>query len=119
MKGRTTREFTCKTDLWPVIDSWAAETGFVLESKEKFQRIYRKGNRLLMAPAFLEIRLKGRSVTLEAWVSADFYLILTLLSGKKPESKIESGGLTAVVPRKRARDAVNRLLARFDQAPIT
>jgi len=115
MKGRTTREFTCKSALWPVIDNWAAESGFVLETKEAARRIYRKGNRLLMAPAYLEIRQKGSKVTLEAWISADAYLILSLLTGKKPESRIDSGGLTASVPRKRARDAVNRLLAKFGQ----
>jgi len=119
MKGRTTREFSCKTDLWPVVDSWAVETGFVLVTKEESRRVYRKGHWLLMAPAYLEIRQERNKAILEAWISADFYLILTLLTGKKPESRIESGGLTAAVPRKRARDAVNRLLVHFEQPLIS
>ena len=119
MKGRTTREFIWKADLWPLVEKWAAETGFVLEKQDGKCRMYRKGNRLLMAPAYLEICQERGRVTLETWVSADFYLLVSLLSGRKPESRIESGGLTAVVPRKRARDAVNRLLAKLGQASIT
>jgi len=119
MKGRTTREFIYKTDLWPILDKWAAETGYVLETEEKSRRVYRRGNRLLMAPTFLEIRKERNKAILEAWVSADFYLFMTLLSGKKPESRIDSGGLTAAVPRKQARDAVNRLLVQLKQPLIT
>lgn len=119
MKGRTTREFSWKTELWPLVESWAAETGFVLKKQDGKRRIYRKGKRLLMAPIYLEISQERGKVMLETWVSADFYLLMSLLSGRKSESRIESGGLTAAVPRKRARDAVNRLLTRLGQAPIT
>lgn len=119
MTGRSSREFSCKTDPWPVIDQWALENNFSMQIQEKSRRVYRKGHMLLMAPAFLEIRQEGRKLFLEAWIKADFFLILSLLTGKKAESGIESGGLTAVVPRKRARDAVNRLLNAFGAEPIT
>ena len=120
MKGRTIREFSCKSDLWPIVDRWAAETGFVLDRNEELRRDYHKGHWLLMAPTHLEIHQERRGrVRLEAWVSADFYMFLSLFSGRKPESRIESGGLTAVIPRKRARAAVNQLLAKFSQSPIT
>lgn len=115
MKGRTVREFACPKDLWKQVDAWATETGFRLVRQEDDTRTYRKGHALFMAPAWVEIRMEGRRAILEAWVSADFYLILSLLSGSKPETGIESGGLTATVPRRRAREAVNRLLVRFGQ----
>jgi len=118
MKGRTTRTFTYRSALWPLVDSWAAENGFVLEQQGPASRVFRKGHWLLMAPVWLEIRQEGTSVTLEAWVKADFFLILTLLTGQKAESRIESGGLAAAVPRKRARDAVNKLLVNLGQPPI-
>jgi hypothetical protein len=118
MKGRSVREFAYQADLWPIIDAWAAETGFVPLEKEPTRRLYRKRNLFLMAPAFLEIRYEKGKVTLGAWVKADFFLILNLLSGDKPEARVESGGLTAAVPRRRARQAVNLLLERLGQKPI-
>jgi len=118
MRGRTIRSFRSPEDLWSRVDAWAAATGFRLQEGAAERRRYCRGNRLLMAPACLEISRDGREVTLEAWVKADFYLILSLLSGKPAEAGIESGGLTAVLPRKRARDAVNQLLASLNQPLI-
>jgi len=118
MAGRTVREFTYKENIWPVVEQWAADSGFSSKKQEMSRRIYRKGHILLMAPAFLEIRQEGKRVILEAWVSADTFLILNLLTGKKPEMQIESGGLTASIPRKRAREAINLLLQRLGQELI-
>jgi hypothetical protein len=118
MKGRTAREFSSPQDLWPQVEAWAAENGFTLDSQEGTRRVYRKGHRLLMAPAWVEIRQEGKRAILESWVTADFYLFLSILTGKKPETGIESGGLTATVPRRRAREAFNKLLARFGQKPV-
>ena len=119
MKGRTVREFPSPPKLWSEVETWAAETGFKLDSREEKRRIYRKGNRMLTAPLWVEIRQQGKRAVLEAWVTADFYLFLNLLSGKKPETAIASGGLTACIPRRKAREAFNRLLARFGQDPVT
>ncbi len=119
MQGRTIRAFTCPENFWPQVERWATETGFSLACQEDSRRIYRKGHRLLMAPVWVEIRQAGEQVTLEAWIKVDFYLILSLFSGRPPETGIASGGLTAALPRRRAREAVNRLLARFDQQPVT
>ena len=118
MKGRTVRQFPCPPDLWSQVDAWAEENRLSLDIQEENRRIYSKGHWLLMAPASVEIRREGEVVTLEAWVKADMFLIISLLSGKKPEAAIESGGMTASVPRAQARQSVNRLLARFGQEPI-
>jgi hypothetical protein len=118
MKGRTLLEFPATTDLWPQVEAWAAKERFTLDHQEENRRVYRKGHWLLMAPAWVEIRQEGQRAILEAWINADLFLILSLLSGKKSESGIESGGITAAVPRRRTREAVNRLLARFGQKPI-
>lgn len=118
MNKRTSLEFPCPKDLWPQVDAWAAETGFTLKQQEDNRRVYRKGHPLLMAPAWVEVRRSGKWVTLEAWVAADMFLVLSMLGGKKAETGIASGGLTAALPRRRARTAVNRLLRRFNQKPI-
>jgi hypothetical protein len=118
MKGRTILEFPCPADFWSQVDAWAAATGFALHGTEGNRRLYRKRFWLLMAPAWVEIRQDGRRAILEAWIKSDFFLILNILSGSKPETAIKSGGLTAAVPRKRAREAVNLLLTRFGQPPV-
>ncbi len=118
MKGRTVREFNYRGDLWPLVDAWASETGYRLVKQEDSGRLYRKGGWLLMAPAFLEIRQDRGKVRLEAWVKADFFLVVSLLTGKKAETGIEPGGLTAAVPRKRARVDLNLLLQRLGQTSL-
>lgn len=118
MQGRTRREFTCPEDLWLQVAVWAAETGFTLHAQEDSRRVYRKGHWLLMPTAWVEIHQQGRQVSLAAWIKADLYLVLNLMTGRKAEAGIESGGLTAALPRRRARAAVNRLLARLGQQPL-
>jgi len=118
MKSRSIREFTWNAELWPLVDSWASEHHFVLKTSENNRRIYSKGNRLIMAPTFLEISYKKGRVSLEIWVNADLFMIMSLLKGKKAETGIESGGLTAAIPRKQARDAINRLLEKLGQSPV-
>lgn len=118
MKGRTLREFSYPAEIWPVIEAWAAENGYLLKKQEDSTRLYHKGNWQLMAPACLQVSQTGRQVRLEAWVKADFYLLMSLLTGKQPEARLESGGLVATVPRRIARSAVNRLLATLNLEPI-
>lgn len=118
MQGRTILKFPLPDNFWPEVEAWAAQTGFTLDSKEDARRLYRKGHWLLMAPAFVELRQEGRQAILEAWVKADSFLILSMLTGQKAETGIASGGLIAALPRSRAREAVNRLLARFGQTPL-
>jgi len=115
----TVRQFNFQGKLWPLVEAWAAETGFILAEEKKARRLYRKGRGWFMAPAMVEIRQKGGEITLTAWIKADYYLVLSLLRGEKPESGIESGGLTAAIPRRRARAAVNSLLRRLGQNPVT
>jgi len=113
MKGRTTREFTTPSDLWQTLELWAAETGFSLVEQDECRRRYRKGHQLLTAPAFLEVSLEGDRATLQTWIKADMYLVMALMTGKPPEAGIESGGLTAWIPRRRARKLVNPLLEKL------
>jgi hypothetical protein len=118
MKRRTVRNFPHRGDLWPIVESWAAEAGFIEREREPDRRLYRKGGRFLMPPTYLEIRHEQGEVTLEGWVKADVFLILNFLTGQKPEAPLESGGLAASVPRRRARKAINPLLKRLGQKPI-
>lgn len=119
MKKRTVREFTYSPDLWPLVDNWAVTAGFTLETKEESFRVYSKGRWLFLAPTHLEIRQDGERVILQAWVKAQYYMLMALLSGKPTEGGLESGGLSAWVQRMRAREAVNRLLVSLGQRLIS
>ena len=118
MKSRTSREFTYNGDFWTLVDEWAAETGFKVREQEGDWRLFQRGIPLTMAPSMVEIRKRKAKVTVEAWVKADPYLILAFLTGRSSEMGIESGGLTALFPRKRTRDAVNILLRRLGEPPV-
>lgn len=116
---RSRRDFSYAGEIWPILESWAAQSGFIEREKTPNRRLYQKRGGLLMAPAFLAVRQDGGKVILEAWVKADAFIILSFLAGQTPEMAIGSGGLTAAVPRKRARAAINPLLERLGQPPIT
>jgi hypothetical protein len=118
MKGRTTREFDYSAEIWPVIESWAAEKGYLLKKQEETTRLYQKSHWQLMAPTCLQVTRQDDHVVLEAWVKADFYLLVSLLTGKQPEARLESGGLVATLPRRIAREAVNNLLTTLGQELI-
>jgi len=118
MKKRTIREFTFSEDLWPLVDSWAVDAGFTLDTVEDSYRTYRKGSWLFFAPTRLEIRQTGNRVILQVWLRAEFYMLMALMTGKPTEAGLESGGLTAWMQRKQARNAVNRLLASLGGTPI-
>ncbi len=119
MKTRTTREFDWTPELWTVVAGWAVEAGFTLEEQSETRRLYNKGRWLILAPTCVEIRRDGERVVLYAWINAFLYMTMNLMTGKPPEKKLESGGLTAWIQRRRAREAVNPLLIRLGQKPIT
>ena len=119
MKGRTTREFDYSAPIWPIVEAWAAEHGYLLKKQEGATRLYQKSHWQLMAPTCLQLTQQGDQVVLEAWIKADFYLLMSLLTGKQPEARLESGGLVATVPRRIARVAVNKLLSTLGQQLIS
>jgi len=115
---RTTCEFQYHPEVWPLVDGWAAEHGFILQSRDSTDRIYRNGRLLLFGPAMLKISQDRGRVVLQSWIKADLYMLMARLTGKPAEVEIASGGFTAFIPRLRARKAVNLLLAKFDQPGI-
>jgi len=119
LSTRAIREFSYQSDLWPVVDRWAAENGFVLLQQEPSRRLYRRGRLLLLGPTMVEIAENQGTITLQAWIKAELFMLMEQLMAKTPEVTIESGGLTAWVPRIKARKVVNRLLAMLGQNPIS
>ena len=107
--GRTVREFETSEDVVGVLDSWAKQAGYGLVEHDETSRTYKRGKGFWVASQKLKISWNGNECTLEAWVSPPFF-------GKG--ISIESGGVTAVIPRDRARQQVSALLQMFGQPPI-
>ncbi|MEE8372256.1 MAG: hypothetical protein V3R87_00780 [Dehalococcoidia bacterium] len=118
MSKRTVRDFNFEGELWPIVDSWAQETGYNLKESNGAKRLYQRGHGVLVAPMMLEIAQTGKDVHFEAWIRVSLMVRLFALFLLPSQMGIESGGFQGVVPRKMARAAVNKLLERIDQAAI-
>ncbi len=117
MSSRTTLTIPQNGDIWPIIDTWAAETGYKLKENRGSERLYQKGTGFLVAPMMLKVVSSGGQATLEAWIRVGTFVRLMALFLVPSEMGIQSGGFKLVIPRKTARTAVNKLLPRLG-APL-
>ncbi len=118
MSNTTVLDFSFEGDLWPIVDSWAKETDYNLKESGEARRLYQRGHGVLVAPMMLEITQTGQDVHLEAWIRVSFLTRLLALFLLPSQMGIESSGFKAVVPRKMARTAVNKLLESVKQPAI-
>jgi hypothetical protein len=118
MKKRTTLRFKNTSDIWPVVEKWAGENEYKQKESVRHERLYQKGEGLLVGPMMLRVRCENQETEIEAWVRATVLVRLMSLFILPSEMGIESGGFRGVVPRSMARKAVNTLLAQFGQSPI-
>jgi hypothetical protein len=119
MAARTVRDFGAPGDIWPMVDGWAQEAGFKLRETNGPTRVYQKGTGLLVAPTMLTVTQQGPNVHLETWLKISFFTRLFALFMLPAELGLESGGFKAALPRSMARNAVNPLLERIGQPPIS
>jgi hypothetical protein len=111
MRTRTDIRFNTHPTQWSIIDQWAADESYKLQSSSATERLYQKGTGFLVAPMLLHIRQSGEQTVMQAWISANMMVRAFALFLLPPEMGIESGGLKAMLPRKIARNAVNKLMA--------
>lgn len=116
--NRTVLRFSKSNDIWPIVDAWAARTGYRLVSPGGAHRVYQKGTGFLVAPMICELAVEGDVVTISAWVRMNLFVRLMALFMLPAEMGIQSGGFRAVLPRNIARKAVNELLGELGQPPI-
>ena len=119
MNSRTIRDFTVPTDIWPVFERWAATEGYRLIDDRGTARSYQKGFGLLILPTKLEIDQTGGDVHLEAWIHVQMLSRVLSFFMLPEEIKLDSGGISAVIPRSISRDAVNRLMVQLGRPMIT
>ena len=109
--GRTTRVLAFQGDIWPYVDAWAQQNDFKLVGTDEFSRTYQRGVGAMVLPQMCRIGWNGTNYILETWViCAGPNRVITF--GLMPKEVIvEGGGFVASIPRKKAKELVNLLLA--------
>jgi hypothetical protein len=118
MTKRTSISFQSGDSIWPTVEKWAAENGYKPVAQDGNVRTFQKGVGFLVAPMMLSLSQNGDAVTGEAWIRAGLFVRIFALFLLPPEMGLESGGFKGVLPRKIARNAVNKLLAELGAPPI-
>lgn len=119
MADKTVRDFQFAQDIAPLADAWASANHFGLrEVQPDGTRRYQRGNGILTGVMLTSVRQQGKDVHLEAWIHATLVARIGALFLIPADKSIESGGLKGALPRKFAREAVNKLLAQVGQPPI-
>ncbi len=113
MQKRTEISFNTNPAQWNVIDQWAAAESYKLQSSSASERLYQKGTGFLVAPMMLHIRQEGGQTVMQCWIRANLLVRAFALFILPAEMGIQSGGFKAMVPRKIARNAVNKLMAQL------
>lgn len=118
MNTRTTLQFTYDGDIWPTIEQWAQLNGYKLKIANGEDRTFQKGTGMLVAPMMFRVVKEGSNITIEAWAYANTFVRVCALYLIPEEMHINPGGFVMSIPRKIARDAVNRLLRTLQQPEI-
>lgn len=121
MKPRTIVEVPASEHFSYALDSWAIENEYVLQvngvGPEGPERIYQRGKGFWVAPQMLRVIAKD-TIRIEAWIKASLYVRIMSFFILPKEMAINSGGFRGALPRSKARNMVNALLARLGVPPI-
>ncbi len=120
MFSRTIMDFTVANveDTLKTIKEWAHQNNYHLKKSSYSWQLFQKGTGFLVAPMMLEISYNGLTFHLEAWVRATLLARLGALFLIPAEIGIESEGFKMAIPKKIAREAVNKLLDQLGQPSI-
>ena len=118
MTARTELAYVCNFNIWPVVERWSNIEDARKQSSNGSRRLYQKGRGLLVAPMMFSFRQEGADVWIEAWVRCNLLLRICSAFILPAEMSVESGGFRGVLPRKIARDALNRFLQQIGAAPL-
>jgi hypothetical protein len=113
MTARTRFAFPCGWDIWGVVERWSNIEDAALKGGGGAQRLYQKGRGLMVAPMMYSFTQANGQIYVEAWVRCNMFARLASFFILPAEMSIESGGFKGVLPRKIAREALNRLLAQI------
>ena len=117
---RTRRETDYTADKWSMIHKWGLDRGYQLDEQKSTEGrlIYKKRFNWMMPATFMEMSREGKKLKLDFWVNTDAYLVVSLLTFRPSEVRLDRGGLAGALPRKMARKIVNELMARLQLEKI-
>ncbi|MCP5468721.1 MAG: hypothetical protein H7A32_05585 [Deltaproteobacteria bacterium] len=118
MEKRTYIDFEYPNTLWPLVDQWAKDNKFRLITSNETTRRYQRGHGFWTAPMMIEINQNQNQYKLQAWIPCNLLVRIASLFILPSEMGIRSGGFRSVLPRRIARNAVNKLLASLNLAAI-
>jgi len=111
---RTQRDTPFTAAKWAMVEQWAQEQGCITLESDPNRRLYKRKMGWTMPPAFVEMRRVKNRLELEAWVKADAFLIISLLTQQPSEIRLDRGGLAGALPRSIMRKRINPLLERLN-----
>lgn len=109
MTTRTKLSFPCERLIWPAVERWSKNQNAELKSSGERLRVYQKGGTMTAAMMY-RFSQEGTQVAVEAWIPSSTFQRACSLFLLPPEMGIESGGVTAALIRKIARESLNPLL---------
>lgn len=119
MDSKTVRDFNVNGDATAIADSWASSNNFKLMVVDPDgTRRYQRGHGLMVNAQHANVRQSGPQVHLEAWTHATLLDRISSFGMLPANMAVESGGLRGMIPRKKARESLNQLLAQLGQPPI-
>jgi len=117
--GHWTRTFSCRTEVWPVIEHWASENGFRLCGMRGGRRLYYRPRGLGTAfTTYLDIKERDYEVTLSSWIGVSFLSRILRLFVIPYQMNLNPRGILGVRVRRRTCRELNALLSRLGQPII-
>ena len=105
--AKTSVHLNYASSIWPVVEKWAGENYYALETQSESARRYLRSTKEASAKIRIAISQVNEDVQIQAWFS-DFV---------RKELEIDSPSLYAKHPRKKALSEIQKLLAALGTAP--
>ncbi|HJX67472.1 MAG TPA: hypothetical protein VJ258_01965 [Candidatus Limnocylindrales bacterium] len=119
MESKTVRDFQVNGDVTAIADAWASANNFKLRVVDPDgTRRYQRGQGLMVNAQHASLRQSGSDVHLEAWTHATLLDRIAVLGTMPANMAVDGGGFRGRIPRKRAKESVNKLLAQLGQEPL-
>lgn len=116
--GHWYRSFTVRSEVWPIIEHWAAEHGYHLVALKGKKRTYQKGKGPAWYTTIIDLKQNENEFSITAWVKVGFTARLLSLFLHARELPIDATGWKGSVVRRKAVHELNGLLERLRQAAI-
>lgn len=116
--GHWTRDFSVRSESWPIIEHWAHEMDFHLVAmKGNRKRTYMKGDPGFYA-IYIDIRHEMGRVVMSAWIQVGMKLRMLSLFTLPSELPVDPHGFKGIRTRRRTCVELNSLLTRLRQPEI-